>query len=90
MAKMRRVPKVVHPNLFQEHEAGRPLSELRKDCPPGAYIIPEDVTGVKGRQYARRGDVVKIVSDHDNVLIVENIETGERFPVQTEKLKNER
>ena len=87
MAKMRRVSKVIHPNLFQEHEAGRPLPELRKDNPPGTHIILEDINGTKGRQYARRNDVVKIVSDHDNVLIVENIETGERFPIQTEKLK---
>jgi hypothetical protein len=88
MAKMRRVQKIVHPNLFERQQAGRPLSELRQNCLPGNYVIPEDITGVKNRIYARRGDVVKIVADHENVLIVENIETGERFSIKTEILKN--
>jgi hypothetical protein len=87
MAKMRRVQKTVHPDLFQEHAPGGPLSPLRADNPPGVYTIQEDVTGSKGRIYARAGDQVKIVADHMNVLIVENIETGERLSIKTEKLK---
>lgn len=86
MAKMRGVQKTVYPDLFQEHPPGGTLSPLRKDCPPGSYIIPEDVIGTKGRIYARAGDCVKIVADHENVLIVENIETGERLPIKTKKL----
>lgn len=63
------------------------MSALRPDNPPGVYTLTEDVTGVKGRQYARAGDQVRIVADHGNVQIVENINTGERFSINTEKIK---
>lgn len=33
-----------------------------------------------------KGEEVKIIGDHDNVMIVENL-TGERYSVKTRKLK---
>ena len=87
MDKMRRVPNAVYPDLFSQHETGGEMSALRPDNPPGVFTLTEDITGVKGRQYARTGDQVRIVADHGNVLIVENITTGERLPLKTEKIK---
>jgi uncharacterized protein (DUF2249 family) len=36
-------------------------------------------------QYGKIGDEVKIIADHDNVVIVENLK-GNRFPVSKEKI----
>lgn len=88
MDKMRRVPKAVHPNLFEQYETGGPLPVLRDDYSPGAVCqVTEDITGVKGRQYAKNGDKVRILNDHENVMIVEHITSGERIAVLLEKLK---
>lgn len=38
----------------------------------------------KPYQYGKKGDKVNIISDRDNVLIVENTSTGKRFPAKTE------
>ena len=85
---MRRVPKVVHPNLFEQYETGRSMPALRNDYSPGAVCqVTEDITSVKGRQYAKSGDKVRILHDHVNVMIVEHLTNGERIAVLLEKLK---
>lgn len=47
--------------------------------------LKENIIGVFRTVYGMAGDTVTVVSDHDNVQIVEN-ESGNRFPVKTEKL----
>lgn len=36
-------------------------------------------------KFGNKGEEVNIISDHDNILIVENIK-GERYPVKKEKI----
>lgn len=87
MDHMQRMPQDVHAVAPQGDDTRGPLPALRPDNPPSVYTLTEDVTSVKGRQYARAGDQVRIVADHGNVLIVENINTGKRLPLKTEKIK---
>lgn len=46
-------------------------------------------TGVNKNQilYGKKGDKVKLISDHDNVLIVEL--NGNKFPVKKEEVNND-
>lgn len=49
------------------------------------YLI-EDVTSAKGKVYARAGQRVTIIAEHDNVMIVEGYDSKERFSVKIENL----
>ena len=49
-------------------------------------ILTENIISVFRRQYGKKGDKVKIISDRGNVLIVENKE-GVRFSVKKEKVR---
>lgn len=82
------MPENVHP-VVPEGEAPRgPLPELWPDYQPGDQCtITEDIRGNKGRIYANQGDPVRIIANHGNVMIAEHAKTGERFPVQAQKLK---
>lgn len=46
----------------------------------------EDVFSYKKTKYASKGDEVKIISEHGEVLIVEN-KNGNRFPVKKIEIK---
>lgn len=51
------------------------------------YLLSDDIISTfhKLKPYGKKGEKVKEVSDHGNVLIVENLK-GERFPVLKSKL----
>lgn len=48
-------------------------------------ILSTDILSSSKKIYGKKGDVVKIVADHLNVMIVED-KNGKRFPVSVEKL----
>lgn len=50
------------------------------------WHLTEDIHSSKGKQYGRAGQRVTIIAQHDNVMIVEHYDTGERFSVNIEKL----
>lgn len=43
-------------------------------------------TAVRGRMYGLKGDVVTVISNHVNVLIVED-SVGNRYPVKRDLIK---
>ncbi|MGN6491203.1 MAG: hypothetical protein ACTHLE_04345 [Agriterribacter sp.] len=47
--------------------------------------LRENIIGVNRNVYGMAGDTVRVVSDHDNVQIVED-ESGNRFAVRNDKL----
>ena len=58
-------------------------------CSPMPYLT-QDIVGTSSRRtYGKKGDLVKIYSDHDNVKIVENPD-GFRFAVNEKFLSNKK
>ena len=50
------------------------------------YILAEDATSPTRKTiYAKKGNTVKLVSDHGRALIVEN-EKGNRFPINSKNI----
>lgn len=88
MDNLQRMSENVYPVVPEGGALGGQVPELRQGCTVGdTCSLTEEIRGAKGRQYGREGDRVKIISDHDNVMIVENIGPRERFPVPVTKLK---
>ena len=88
MDNLQRMSENVYAVVPEGDAPGGQMPELRQGYAAGdTCTLTEEIRGAKGRQYGREGDRVKIVSDHDNVMIVENVGTRERFPVPVTKLK---
>lgn len=53
------------------------------------FYLRENIISANRNPYAVKGEQVKIISDHDNCIIAESIETNKRFGVNKKYLSEE-
>lgn len=53
------------------------------------FYLKEDLTSYSKKKYAKKGDRIKIISDHDNCIVVELIDTKERFGINKSRISEE-
>lgn len=54
---------------------------------PQAELQEDVISTIKGKVYGKKGEIVKVYADKENVLIVEN-SRGNRYPVSITKVKH--
>jgi hypothetical protein len=53
------------------------------------FYLREDVISANRKPYAIKGEKIKVISDHDNCVIAESLETLKRFGVNKDILSKE-
>lgn len=53
------------------------------------FWLREDILSANRKIYALKGEKIKIISDHDNCVIAESIETSKRFGVNKKLLSEQ-
>lgn len=53
------------------------------------FYLKEDILSYSKKVYAVKGSKVKLISDHDNCIVAESLDTKERFGVNKNKLSIE-